>query len=565
MNKLLEKGTDKQIWQTITQDPYYHDFIEETKLAYERYCQTDIEPLKYSEFILFYKTGSRREYETKYFARRSRLAALAILCLLYDEQKYIAELEDTIWAICDEYTWALPAHIDLKCNEAYSIDLFAAETGFSLSEILYLLEDKVSPFIKERIRFEVNRRIIEVFQNRIFHWETIPNNWSAVCAGSVGAAFMYMAPTLFPQIKDRIDGAMECFLSSYEEDGACKEGLSYWAYGFGFFVYYAQLLKEFTNSKYDYFKNEKVRAIAAYQQKVFLRADVVASFSDSEIKGAYHIGLLHFLKDEYPDDIEVLSYQYRQNYCTGNIRFSWLAYVRTFLWTDKTLHETQSSSEKLYYMPKSHVYINRKHAYSFAAKGGDNDEPHNHNDIGTFILATGDNQKLFDIGAGEYNRDYFAEETRYGFLCNSSFGHSVPIIDQCGQCAGKTYFGNIIAANESNLRIDITNAYNHASLVKLERQFYFKEKSCSLIDEYELSDCNIPVTERFVTMIEPRINGGIIHIADIGIRYDEQVCKPHVQKTKFVNHHDHETDVYFVDFEIMSMTNKYQVKFEFFI
>ena len=43
-------------------------------------------------------------------------------------------LEDTIWAICDEYTWSLPAHISWAKDERTDVDLFASETGYALSE-----------------------------------------------------------------------------------------------------------------------------------------------------------------------------------------------------------------------------------------------------------------------------------------------------------------------------------------------------------------------------------------------------------------------------------------------
>lgn len=39
------------------------------------------------------------------------------------------------------------------------IDLFAAETGFALSEIGYLLETRLTELIRSRIHTEVDRRI----------------------------------------------------------------------------------------------------------------------------------------------------------------------------------------------------------------------------------------------------------------------------------------------------------------------------------------------------------------------------------------------------------------------
>lgn len=54
-----------------------------------------------------------------------------------------------------------------------------------------------------------------------------------------------------------------------------------------------------------------------------------------------------------------------------------------------------------------------------AAKGGNNGEPHNHNDVGSFFYLVGDEMLLTDLGAGEYTKEYF-HEGRYRILCNNS-------------------------------------------------------------------------------------------------------------------------------------------------
>lgn len=62
-----------------------------------------------------------------------------------------------------------------------------------------------------------------------FAFETTANNWSAVCAGAVGIAAMYLIPgsrTLAPVLKRCMD-AMEVYLSGFTADGACTEGLGY--------------------------------------------------------------------------------------------------------------------------------------------------------------------------------------------------------------------------------------------------------------------------------------------------------------------------------------------------
>jgi hypothetical protein len=88
------------------------------------------------------------------------------------------------------------------------------------------------------------------------------------------------------------------------------------------------------------------------------------------------------------------------------------------------------------YLPDAQWYMVRKPNYSFAAKGGHNEEGHNHNDVGNFVLATDNGQMIADMGAMEYTAKCFSSE-RYTLLQNSSRGHSVPIIDGKEQGSGR--------------------------------------------------------------------------------------------------------------------------------
>lgn len=65
---------------------------------------------------------------------------------------------------------------------------------------------------------------------------------------------------------------MDYYLQGFGPDGACLEGLGYWNYGFGYFVYYADLLRKRTRGEMDWFRAEKVGRIALFQQKGFWQA-----------------------------------------------------------------------------------------------------------------------------------------------------------------------------------------------------------------------------------------------------------------------------------------------------
>ena len=178
----------------ILGDPKYENYLGEIAKKAEEYREKPIEAPKFSEFRLFSETGDRETYQRSYFDRRGRLAALALAVWLWQEPDDAAVLEDAIWAVCDEYTWALPAHIWGEFDEENrpTLDLFAAETASALAEICALNEETLSPAVTKRARKAVEKRVIERFLSEEFGWERLQNNWAAVCGGAVGIAALYL-------------------------------------------------------------------------------------------------------------------------------------------------------------------------------------------------------------------------------------------------------------------------------------------------------------------------------------------------------------------------------------
>ena len=114
---------------------------------------------KYTAYRRFIKDGDREEYEEPYFTRRAKLSALVFRCFLGIETGLPLKtlVEDYIWAICEETNWVLPAH------EGRPIDLFSAETAFTLAQTLALLGDQLDAEVAHRIYAEVDRRVLEPY------------------------------------------------------------------------------------------------------------------------------------------------------------------------------------------------------------------------------------------------------------------------------------------------------------------------------------------------------------------------------------------------------------------
>ena len=189
---ILTPATSAEFWREVREKEAYAPIREELLEMWNDCCTEPILAQKYSDFRLFKYTGDRATYEATYCIRRKGLCASGMLALIYpEEEKYITRLMDTIYAICDEYTWCLPAHnTALEVNNNCHLDLFACETAMYLSEIDTVFGDRLEGLIRSRIRAELERRVYTPWSKKIFGWEPIDTNWNSVCTGCIASSMM---------------------------------------------------------------------------------------------------------------------------------------------------------------------------------------------------------------------------------------------------------------------------------------------------------------------------------------------------------------------------------------
>jgi len=553
--ELLKKAKDKNFWLNIRNNPEYKFLIDSLLKQYNDRCITDSKALKFSQLRMFVDNGNRKLYEHEYFDLMYRMNILTVLSLLYPENdEYLEKLQDAIWSILDMYTWSLPAHLppyDGRLLYRFVIDLFASQTGYELSEIYVLLGDRLHPLIKQRIKREVEERIIYSYIDNpdTFWWDIdSTNNWTAVCTCYVAGTIMLMHPELFMELKPRFDTNMERYLGDFNDDCVCREGLSYWNYGFGKFSHYAYLLKEFSDGEFDYFKESKIKGIATFGEQCFLQDNVTVSFSDGSMTGSFDLDLNCLLKSVYPN-LTLPDKKYA-NVTVGCRR------ILTYLVFSPD-HLTKSNPEdKEIYFEDSQWLLKKSAKLAFAAKGGDNEEPHNHNDIGSFIVSANGKQLLCDLGAGEYTRQYFGPE-RYTIFCNSSLGHSVPIFDGEEQKEGKEYCGKT-SYSKGKFTVDMTKAYGIEKLKSAIRHFDLAESEINLHDEIDL-EAETEITERFVSLYTPEIKEGQVIVDCLSLVYDNSWDVT-------VTAHEHSTHtaekifVYSIDFTKKSTSTVFDLK-----
>lgn len=539
---MLDFAREKALWDNVRTSDAFARHRKEIKEKYDYAFEEAPRPHTAKEIL--------ENNDHLYFRKLAQLQSSALMALIYpDNEEYYDNLVETIWAYCNDYTWAPLGHYNSyfdRTPEDYDpglIDIFAGSVAFSMAEIKSLFRDRFPQLLIDRITAELRRRTIDPFLNRTYFWEKHPNNWCAVCMGAVAGVLAYEDPDIYMEQIDRINSAMQVYIDSYQDDGICVEGAAYWGFGFGFFVVHALLQRELTNGKYDWFKDSKVKAISTYIQKMFLQKSVIATFGDCNIREGYWIGLPHILRDVYGDVVEMLPDDAGTIIVYTHLAFS----LRSVIYYKPEYVASELKENVVNHTEGSCYFTKRTKNYGFATKGGNNGESHNHIDVGNFIVARNEKQIICDLGAGSYDEGYHGDK-RYTFFHPSSEAHNMPIFNGVGE-DGIAHDNVIVKYDEEKgtATLDITSAYGVDYVKSVVREFSFDNDDVIKVhDVFDLKE-GTEVKEHFVTTIKPELDGNNVRIEDVGLLPSIKVV-PTIYTVQAKTHFGTYIDVYCIDY-----------------
>jgi hypothetical protein len=134
-----------------------------------------------------------------------------------------------------------------------------------------------------------------------------------------------------------------------------------------------------------------------------------------------------------------------------------------------------------------------KPVLSLGVKGGHNDEPHGHHDLGSYIIAVDGWPLLLDPGAELYTPVTFSPR-RFESMMNNSLGHPVPIVagkPQLDGAAARAVMHHTSVGDEQEvITMDLTAGYDVPELKKLTRTFTFvrQEQRIEIVDDVEFAE-----------------------------------------------------------------------------
>lgn len=514
-------------------------------------AEVSIPQTTYSLYRQFALSGARDGYENPYFEKRAMLTR-AVVELILGEADRVDLIQDLLWSICEETSWVLPAHEDrgpsvdvpdkpwqggtntALTREPDFIDLFAAETGASLAETLYFLEDRLTAEVAQRVRQEVERRIFHPYlaYGRKFWWHRGDLNWNAVCNGAVGLAFLRLErdPRRLAEAMTMVMEGFESYIATgFEADGGSLEGIGYWNYGLLYYVTLAELLNERTGGQIDLLANPRLRDIARYPLAIAFEPGRYFNFADAADEDMLQPGIVqHLAKRTGINDLVGLIIPYDTKTWRGFFSSKLAIILRDLAWWDGQIHPFPAAARQDAYLPacaliKFTGQTSKGQPVILAAKAGYNSGHHYHLDIGHFIVSADGENLLCDPGRGLYTRGYFREQ-RFENIFANSFGHSVPRIGGHLQMPGPKFGqgslerGQIISQGRDGAKksvvMDIHAVYGLPKLTLAHRTLELDENTGAirLEDRFEFRGSPLEVEEAFVTWYPVSVDGSTARI-----------------------------------------------------
>lgn len=527
----------------------------------EEYLNTDIPMLTLSMYHDFFVSGSRQPYVSNHILRREIISYLTLAEYIEKSGRFISKLLDAIWAVLEETTWVIPAHIGHNPlgngaeyppvygeRNMHGVDLYAANTAVALSFALLLMKDKlneISPIIAERTEYELEKRIIRPFTSFHHSWSGEYggkcNNWVTHIVECV--LFTVAVVEKRQHVREKVVARSISYLDNYTtwmpDDGGCDEGPGYWSGAGASYFTALELLYDMTGGEIDVFTHPLVRAIGEYIYKFNIHGKKYINFADCS-------------PNVNPDGYLIARYGERCG-SEGMVAFGKMIMSKTphfhhshayrmirSLGVPYVEDAAVTKADKYVWYPDLKVMIARDSEDTakglfLAIKGGHNKQSHNHNDVGSYIIYNNGEPAIIDPGNVTYTRDVFGPN-RYKIWAMQSHYHNLPAFDGAGQPNGIAFASSRenYDAESHTLSLGLEKAYERGAGIESYTREAHHEEGLIEITEKAILDCEREIDFRLMTYKNPEIIGdgklalpeGVVLEYDTRLAYEAEEVDP---------------------------------------
>lgn len=506
--------------------------------------------VKATDYLEFERSGNREIMERPFDDNNQAIVRLMLAELAEGKGRFIDQLINGVFHTCEMTSWALSAHLVTQPTHRALptpiyplIDLTAGDLGSLLSWVYYFMHeefDKIDPEISRRLYRELDERIMKPYLNNDSFWwlaanykGQMVNNWNPWCNSNCLMTFMLLENDVdrLSKAVSRSMQSVDKFLNYVHSDGACEEGPSYWGHASGKCLDYLVLLNRITGGKISIFDNPQIKAMGEYIARSYVGNGWVVNFADASAKGGGDPYLIYRYGKAVKSDIlkQFASMQNKGSKISFRGR-DLFRILEAFLVEDElcAYQEAYTGVSYTWYPETEFCYVRNKKAF-FAAKGGYNDESHNHNDAGSFSLWVNNMPVIIDAGVGTYTRQTFSSE-RYTIWTMQSNYHNLPMINGVPQKYGRQYKATEVKATKNSFSANIATAYpDEAGVKKWIRSYTMKSDALMISDRFELNEIKKENVINFLSWGDIIIKDGVIEIFVNGVKgtlkYDTKMFK----------------------------------------
>ncbi len=495
--------------------------------AGERYLDYPWTVIRATDYLEYEKSGSRNAMQVPNNKNAQAFSALLMAELSEGKGRFINDLMNGILFFSEMTTWAESAHLAAyqKTHRAmpdYREDILELHQGGMaqmLSWTYYFLKDqfdRIDPMIAMRLRHELQRRELDPFMQRDDFWwmarhykdGDMINNWTPWCNANALLCYMLLEenPDTLAKAVYLSMVSVDQFLNYVKADGACEEGPSYWGHASGKLFDYLSALSLITGGKIDLFGNDQVKRMGEYIARSYIGNEWVANFADASAKaGEVNTSLIYRYGTAVNSQTMKSMAAMREKTYPAKLPTNWMDLydgleALRFMPMLKAEKPNFQYPRFTWYPETEFCYMRSGHAF-LAAKGGFNNESHNHNDVGTFILAFDNVPVMIDAGVGTYTRQTFSKD-RYTIWTMQSNYHNLPMINGVPEKFGSQYKARNVKADAKRLSFsaDIAGAYpEEAAVNRWTRSYQLGKNTLSMADDFDLKEAKAPHQINFLT------------------------------------------------------------------
>ncbi len=481
--------------------------------------------------------GNRAIYKPRYYRTMDKLERFLLAECIQNKGTFLPKIDEFSRAILAMKSWVHPNHDDndngVLEGRRVTVDLGARKFGFVLALVdITLTGDRLATDLRADIEGKLQYRIIDSYLNSCSGktpkdntWMRGTSNWNSVCTSGSLLTIMTKAKSreeILVAVGSAIN-SMKYYVSGFGEDGYCSEGLGYWNYGFGHYLYLAEILYDYSDGAIDLFEfdnPEKMTAVGNFPANYELHGGFYAPFADgvSSISNDYNDNFAYLFSAKHYGAAKPTYFMPDESVFT------------VIGWRDAekyTQKEKSVNSSPYYFFDDCGIVISRgtqKQKFSIAIKAGHNNENHNHNDVGSYFIVLDKDMVAGDIGAPSYVAGAFSDTNP----ARSSWGHPVPRINDTVQPSGREYHGEIIETefkdNFDMAKLNLLPAYVLPQVKVLERVMTNDKSGSGVITITDSFEASEPVTFGTAIMVNVKYeiegNSVILHTGEHKVRVD---------------------------------------------